>query len=137
MKEQLVRIGTTYIPVTDVDLSVEWYVNKLGANLNYKDDDKAILDLAHQSIFLVKSTAGQRSNFLDIHGNERFSLTFEVNGVAALETIHKQFTELGIQIGEIENRGHAGMNFVFSDLDGNIFDVWSELSPVFKEKYPL
>lgn len=137
MKEQLVRIGTTYIPVTDVDLSAEWYVNKLGANLNYKDDDKAILDLANQSIFLVKSTANQRANFLDIYGNERFSLTFEVNGLTALETIHKEFTDLGIQIGEIENRGHTGMNFVFSDLDGNIFDVWSELSPVFKEKYKI
>ena len=137
VKEQLVRIGTTYIPVTDVDLSAEWYVNKLGANLNYKDDDKAILDLANQSIFLVKSTADQRANFLDIHGNERFSLTFEVNGLVALETIHKEFTELGIQIGEIENRGHSGMNFVFTDLDGNIFDVWSELSPVFKDKYKM
>ena len=24
---------------------------------------------------------------------------------------------------------------VFFDLDGNRFDVWSELSPLFKEKY--
>ena len=135
MDEQLLRIGTTYIPVTKVDLSTDWYVNKLGAELSYKDQDKAILNFANQSIFLVKSNENQSSNFIDIYGNERFSLTFEVNGLNALEAIHKKFSQSEIRVGEIENRGHSGRNFVFYDLDGNKFDVWSELSPIFKEKY--
>jgi len=41
----------------------------------------------------------------------------------------------GIKVGKVENRGHAGKNFVFYDVDGNKFDVWSELSPIFKENY--
>lgn len=135
MVEKLLRIGTTYIPVTNVDLSSDWYVNKLGAELSYKDQDKAILNFANQSIFLVKSNENQSSNFFDIYGNERFSLTFEVNGLNALESIHKDFRQNEIRVGEIENRGHTGRNFVFYDLDGNKFDVWSELSPIFKEKY--
>ncbi|WP_374055936.1 VOC family protein [Rossellomorea sp. FM04394] len=135
MNEKLLRIGTTYIPVTNVELSTEWYVNKLGAELSYKDEDKAILNLANQSVFLVKSKADQRANFIDIHGEERFSLTFEVNGLNALETMHGDFIDSGIRVGEIENRGHSGRNFVFYDLDGNKFDVWSELSQVFREKY--
>ncbi|MGN7177239.1 glyoxalase [Paenibacillus sp. FSL R5-0490] len=135
MSEKLLRVGTTYIPVTNVDLSSEWYVNKLGAELSYKDQDKAILNFANQSIFLVKSKEGQSANFFDIYGNERFSLTFEVNGLSALEAIHKDFKQNGIRVGEIEDRGHSGRNFVFYDLDGNKFDVWSELSPAFKEKY--
>lgn len=135
MGEKLLRIGTTYIPVINVDLSAEWYVNKLGAKLNYKDHDKAILDFANQSIFLVKSTDNQSSNFYDIYGNEHFSLTFEVNGLNALEAVHKDFKENNIRVGEIENRGHSGRNFVFFDLNGNKFDVWSEISPIFKEKY--
>ncbi|MFJ7726126.1 VOC family protein [Neobacillus sp. NPDC097160] len=135
MSEKLLRVGTTYIPVTNVELSAEWYVNKLGAELSYKDEDKAILNFANQSIFLVKSNEKQSSNFIDIYGEERFSLTFEVNGVKALEAIHRNFRENGIRVGEIENRGHAGRNFVFYDLDGNKFDVWSELSPIFKDKY--
>ena len=135
MGEKLLRVGTTYIPVTNVDLSSDWYVNKLGAELSYKDQDKAILNIANQSIFLVKSNENQSSNFFDIHGNERFSLTFEVNGLNALEAIHQDFRQNGIKVGEIENRGHTGRNFVFYDLDGNKFDVWSELSPIFKEKY--
>ncbi|MEH7247371.1 VOC family protein [Neobacillus niacini] len=135
MGEKLLRIGTTYIPVTNVELSSDWYVNKLGAELSYKDQDKAILNFANQSIFLVKSIENQSSNFFDIYGNERFSLTFEVNGLNALIAIHRDFKENKIRIGEIEDRGHSGRNFVFYDLDGNKFDVWSELSPVFKEKF--
>jgi len=135
MGEKLLRVGTTYIPVTNVDLSSDWYVNKLGAELSYKDQDKAILNIANQSIFLVKSNENQSSNFFDIYGDERFSLTFEVNGLNALEAIHKDFKHSEIRVGEIEDRGHTGRNFVFYDLDGNKFDVWSELSPIFKEKY--
>jgi hypothetical protein len=135
MSEKLLRVGTTYIPVTNVELSSVWYVNKLDAELSYKDEDKAILNLANQSIFLVKSKEHQSSNFIDIYGKERFSLTFEVNGLDALEIIHKDFIGKGIRVGDIENRGHSGRNFVFYDLDGNKFDVWSELSPIFREKY--
>jgi catechol-2,3-dioxygenase len=135
MNEKLLRVGTIYIPVTNVELSSEWYVNKLGAELSYKDEDKAILNFANQSIFLVKSQDNQSLNFYDIYGEERFSLTFEVNGLTALEALHSDFIKKEIKVGEIENRGHAGKNFVFCDLDGNKFDVWSELSPIFKEKY--
>lgn len=135
MGEQLLRIGTTYLPVTNVDISSDWYVNKLGAELCFKDQDKAILNFANQSIFLVKSNENQSSNFYDIYGNERFSITFEVNGLNALEVIHKELQQSGIRVGDIEDRGHSGRNFVFYDLNGNKFDVWSELSPSFRKKY--
>lgn len=135
MSDKLLRVGTTYIPVTNVEQSTEWYVNKLGAGLSYKDEDKAILNLANQSIFLVKSDKGQTSNFTDIYGEERFSLTFEVDGLDSLQALHEELTANEVRTGKIENRGHAGRNFVFHDLNGNKFDVWSELSPQFKGKY--
>ncbi|QWU47237.1 MULTISPECIES: VOC family protein [Bacillus] len=137
MKEKLLRVGTTYIPATNVELSSNWYVNKLGAELSFKDEDKAIINFANQSFFLIKSQNNQSLNFFDFHGEERFSLTFEVNGLNALESIHKDFMKKEIMVGEIEDRGHTGKNFIFYDLDGNKFDVWSELSPIFKEKYLL
>lgn len=118
-----------------MELSADWYENKLGAVLSYKDEDKAILNLANQSFFLVRANENQSSNFINVHGEGRFSLTFEVDGLVALEEIHSNFAKDGIKVGDIENRGHSGRNFVFCDLDGNKFDVWSELSPSFKEKY--
>ncbi|WP_404448652.1 VOC family protein [Sutcliffiella horikoshii] len=135
MTEKLWRVGTTYIPVADVKASAEWYTSNLGAELNYQDQDKAIINLAEQSLFLVKAKEGQTSNFIDTNGQVRFSLTFEVDGLSALERMHHDFVKQGIKVGEIENRGHKGRNFVFEDLDGNKFDVWSELSMKFKERY--
>lgn len=135
MDGKLMRVGTTYIPVSNVELSSQWYVNRLGAKLNYIDLDKAIINLANQSFFLVKALENQTANFIDSHGIERFSITFEVDGLDVLEALHNVFKENDIKVEEIENRGHSGRNFVFYDLDGNKFDVWSELSPTFKEKY--
>ncbi|OCA90470.1 glyoxalase [Bacillus sp. FJAT-27225] len=135
MREKLVRVGTTYIPVTNVEVSTEWYVLNLDAEVSYKDEDKAIINLANQSFFLVKSNKGQTANFYDCYGQERFSMTFEVNGLPALESIHDDFVNKKMKVGEIEDRGHSGRNFVFHDPDGNKFDVWSELSPSFKDKF--
>ncbi|MEG9298457.1 VOC family protein [Mangrovibacillus sp. Mu-81] len=135
MNEKLIRVGTTYIPVSNVERAAVWYEVELGAVVNYKDEEKAILDLANQSFFLVKAEKGQTANFLDCQGKVRFSMTFEVDGLDALHSLHMDFIDRGLVVGEIENRGHAGRNFVFRDPDGNRFDVWSELSPLFKEKF--
>lgn len=133
MKNQLIRVGTIYIPVMEPAKSSDWYKDMLGACLNYLDEDKAIMNLADISLFLVKSP-GESSNFRDVNGTERFILTYEVDGEDTLEAMHADFIELGMNVGEIENRGHAGRNFVFYDLDGNKFDVWSELSKEYKKK---
>ena len=133
MKNQIIRVGTIYIPVEDPRESSNWYREMLKAKLNYLDGDKAIMDMADISLFLVKSQ-GQTSNFTDINGEERFLLTYEVDGLEVLEELHKEFKDRGIKVGSIENRGHAGRNFVFYDLDGNKFDVWSELSLLYKER---
>lgn len=135
MNEKILRVGTTYIPVQNIKRAASWYVCKLGAELSYQDEDKAILNFANQSFFLVRAKESETANFYDYNGQKRFSLTFEVNGLSALEELHKEFLKSEIKVEDIEDRGHAGRNFVFSDLDGNLFDVWSELSPVFKEKF--
>ncbi|MCP3028903.1 VOC family protein [Halobacillus sp. A5] len=128
MNEQLVRVGTTYLPVSNVEKSLQWYVEKLGAALSYKDEEKAIVNMAGQSFFLVSAKYGETSNFTDAKGRCRFAFTFEVDGEEALQNIRNQFIENRVQVGEIEDRGHKGRNFVFYDLNGNQFDVWSVLS---------
>lgn len=134
MGEKLIRVGTTYIPVQDVALAADWYTTKLEAQLNYMDDEKAILAIADQAFFLVKAKQGETSNFIDSNGHERFSLTFEVDGEEKLRTLQKNLQTKDVEVGQIEDRGHPGRNFVFKDPDGNKFDVWSCLSPKFKER---
>jgi catechol-2,3-dioxygenase len=135
MNEKLIRVGTIYIPVSKVESAAEWYKEKLEAVVNYIDEEKAILDLANQSLFLVKAEKGETANFRDHKGKVRFSMTFEVDGLDALHSLHTDLIEKGLEVGEIENRGHAGRNFIFTDPDGNTFDVWSELSAIFKERF--
>ncbi|QTM99754.1 VOC family protein [Sediminibacillus dalangtanensis] len=137
MDKKLIRVGTTYLPVADVNRATEWYVTNLDADLSYQDEEKAILNLADQSFFLVKAGEKQTANFLDATGKERFSITFEVDGLEALQAIRQQLLERGVKVGAIEDRGHPGNNFTFYDLDGNKFDVWSELSPVYKKLHRL
>jgi catechol-2,3-dioxygenase len=125
MERTIVRVGTIYIPVREVASSAEWYIEKLEAQLSYQDDDKAIVNFANKSFFLVKSAENQSANFVDIHGNEQFSITFEVNGEEALRALHQELAKKEVKVGEIEDRGHPGKNFVFYDPNGNIYDVWS------------
>ena len=135
MENKLWRVGTTYIPVSNVEKASNWYVENLGAIATYKDGDKAILNMANQSFFLVHAKQGESANFIDAKGDIRFTITFEVDGEDQLKSLRSTFLQQGMRVGEIESRGHAGKNFVFEDLEGNMFDVWSELSPTFKEKY--
>lgn len=130
----LVRVGTIYIPVKEVEVAAKWYEEKIGAVVSYIDSDKAIINFANLSFFLVKAKDAS-ANFVDSNGTERFSVTFEVDGLDALYNLHNDFKNKDIQVGDIEDRGHAGKNFVFTDIDGNNFDVWSELSAKFKEAF--
>ncbi|MED3795758.1 VOC family protein [Niallia alba] len=129
------RVGTIYLPVVNPEVASNWYQEKLGAIENFRNEDKAILDFANQSFFLVKAKEGVKATFQDDKGNEHFFMTFEVDGIDQLRKLHFLLKEKGVTVGNIEDRGHPGNNFVFYDLDGNKFDVWSELSPSFKEKY--
>ncbi len=129
----LIRVGTIYVPVREVEAAADWYVEKLGAAVSYMDNMKAILNFADLSFFLVQSPPSESANFLDINGENRFSITFEVDGLEALYELYNDLNRKKIKVGEIEVRGHVGKNFVFQDLDGNKFDVWSELSPKYKE----
>lgn len=129
LKTNLVRVGTLYVPVHNVGDSAKWYQQKLGASINYEDDDKAILDLADVSLFLVEAMEHQSANFQDKHGENRFSITFEVDGEEALSALRRELLDRGVEVGGIEDRGHPGRNFIFKDPDGNMFDVWSKLAP--------
>ena len=65
MNNFIKRVGTTYIPVVDPEKSSKWYQEMLGAVENFRNDDKAILEFADQSFFLVKAQVGERSSFFD------------------------------------------------------------------------
>ncbi|WP_436372345.1 VOC family protein [Cytobacillus sp. BC1816] len=125
MSQKLLRVGTVYIPVRNVMDSLNWYTEKLGAAESFRDEKgkMAIINMASQSFFLLEAPEEESFNFKDSDGRLRFCLTFEVDGITELENLHRELLEKEVNTGPIENRGHPGRNFVFSDPDGNIFDV--------------
>ena len=127
-------MGTIYLPVQSISASSNWYKNNLDALISYQDEDKAIINFADISFFLVKAKDNEHNCFFDFHLNKRFPITFEVDGIDNLKELHHQLKQKGVKVEEIEDRGHPGNNFVFYDLDENIFDVWSELSPIYKKE---
>jgi len=139
MSSRLMRVGTIYLPVTNPIISAEWFCTNLGAELSYMDEgnNHAIISLAHQSFILIQSEKGTLANFNTINDGLMFPFSFEVNGIDALKQLHEELQEKGVSIGEIEDRGHSGRNFIITDPDGNTYDVWSELSADFKEKYKI
>lgn len=139
MTSRLIRVGTIYLPVTNPKLSANWFCSNLGAELAFIDEgnNHAIINLAHQSFVLILSESGVTANFQTINDGLMFPFSFEVNGEGELLKLHKELIEKGVTVGEIEDRGHDGRNFIIVDPDGNRFDVWSELSNEFKEKYNI
>lgn len=119
--------------------SAEWFCTNLGAELGYMDEgnNHAILNLAQQSFILILSEKDALANFNTINDGLMFPFTFEVNGIEALIQLHEELQDKGVTVGEIEDRGHTGRNFIITDPDGNKYDVWSELSVDFKEKYNI
>jgi catechol 2,3-dioxygenase-like lactoylglutathione lyase family enzyme len=139
MPSRLQRVGTIYLPVTNPKRSAEWFCTNLGAELDYMDEgnNHAIISLVHQSFILIQSEPGIHANFQTINDGLIFPFTFEVNGESELVQLHKELKDKGVLVGEIEDRGHPGRNFIIIDPDGNRYDVWSELSTEFKEKYNI
>ncbi|WP_047985947.1 VOC family protein [Ornithinibacillus californiensis] len=134
MSNFIKRVGTTYLPVESPAESSRWYQEILGAKENYRDEEKAILDFANQSFFLVRAMPGEKIGFRDSREKDHFLFTFEVDGLEQLIEFQSFLKSQEVRVGEIEDRGHPGNNFIFYDLDGNMFDVWSELSPSYKDK---
>lgn len=139
MLSKLLRVGTIYLPVTNPKVSADWFCSKLGAGLDYMDEgnNHAIISLAHQSFILIQSETGILANFRTINDGVMFPFTFEVNGESELIQLHKELKDKGVLVGAIEDRGHPGTNFIITDPDGNRYDVWSELSNEFKERYNI
>jgi hypothetical protein len=98
MNSKLVRIGTVYIPVQSVKAETDWYVTHLGAVVSYSDEDKAIVNFADASFFLVKARVGERNFFYDVHGKKRFPITFEVDGFDELMALHEQLKVSGCNL---------------------------------------
>lgn len=121
MIEQFIE-GIEYneIPVSDLEQAIDWYCNKLGAKLGFRNDERAYVDFTMgPSLFLVKTQDITSSTFL-INGEDHYAFGFRVRNI---EGFHRYLTELGAKVGHILDEGRIGKFFTFYDPFGNMFDV--------------
>lgn len=72
-------IEYTEVPVSDLDMAIDWYCVKLGAKLGVKNDQLAYIDFSMgPSLFLVKTNDNTTSNFL-VNGEDHYTVGFRAN----------------------------------------------------------
>lgn len=125
MKTVVKRIETVYLPVQNPAASAEWYQTNLNLTISAPTSPDAVqaqLSLeSGQSLFLIKAKEPIHANFTEIGGQEQCILTMEVK---SLYELHKQLSENGVNVTEIQNLQECGSNFYLYDLDGNKLDIW-------------
>ncbi|MEH7382041.1 VOC family protein [Bacillus sp. JJ1533] len=119
------KIGSIFIPVTNIEKSTEWYVKFLGVKKieSWEDGAGFYFPIGSTQLALVKVDTPQPTEFI-IKGNRKNAYYNFV--VEDIETAHQHFKNNGIVTTDIDD--FDGMRFFdFFDLDGNPFSVVNEV----------
>lgn len=119
------KVGSIFIPVTDIEKSTDWYVKFLGVKIidSWGEGAGFYLPTGTAQLALVKVESPQPTEFI-IQGDRKNSyFNFVVDDI---ETAHQQFKQNGIVTTEIDDFGEMKF-FDFFDLDGNPFSVVNEV----------
>ncbi|MFB4169066.1 VOC family protein [Virgibacillus sp. JSM 102003] len=119
------KIGSIFIPVTDIEKSAEWYRTNLGVKKidSWEDGAGFYLPTGSTQLALIQVESHQPTEFI-IKGNQKNSYyNFVVDNI---ETAYQHFKNNGVATSEIHDFG--GMKFFdIFDLDGNPFSVVNEV----------
>ena len=114
----MARISHIVLPVSNVQKSREWYVNKLGFTLERERDEAVgIKDQSGLTIFLVKAT--------DPLAGQKITLTIQV---ANVDSKHQELSTLGVNFVSAPKRQFWGYGAEVLDPDGYMNHVWDEVT---------
>ncbi|GIP51100.1 VOC family protein [Paenibacillus vini] len=120
----LKAVCSNYVPVKDPLKSAAWWQRNFGLEfaVPYNEAEaQVILKLSDgQWLHLVETEGTIDNQFPNKAGYEMFRLTFEVRQI---EVLYDHLKTNGVTVEDLEDRDSCGINFVFSDPDGNKFDV--------------
>ncbi|WP_219834137.1 VOC family protein [Paenibacillus sp. R14(2021)] len=114
-KSFLDQIHYFRIPVTDLDVSVRWYVDILGLALRTKTDERAVFEVGDGALLvIVKADADSRGHFY-VEGAPAFSVGFTCPDI---HEFREYLIEQGARADSMEEEaGH--FYFCFYDPSGN------------------
>lgn len=113
-----------YLPSTDIDRSVAWYVQVFGYQVIWKEKESANLKLAQGPLlFLKKSTMTQPIQFISAD-EESPVISYKSSDIFAM---HARLQSEGYHVSEINEYGGGEngsyMDFYIRDPDGNLLEV--------------
>jgi catechol 2,3-dioxygenase-like lactoylglutathione lyase family enzyme len=103
----LKRIDTIFLPVTNLDRSIEWYAETLGLKLRWISHNYACLNVDQTALTLVQQ------NEITAHKHEPFN--FYVDDIKAM---HAKLSAQGAAVSELRDHGDV-VEFTVTDPDGN------------------
>lgn len=129
MNEKANNMAALHIPVSNVQVSTDFYVNKLGFTLRRapQTDDKgytnALLRLGNfpTTIFLHETTDIVNIHFRN-YTNTFIHAVFEIN-TATIEEFYKELREEGVRVGPRYDNPGCGKYFDLYDPDGHVIKV--------------
>jgi len=114
----MAKVSHMVLPVSDVHKSREWYVDKLGFEIDREGEQAlGIKDQSGLTIFLMKaqeSIAGQK-----------ITLTIQVDNV---ESKYQELASLGVKFVSPPKRQFWGYGAEVLDPDGYINHLWDEVT---------
>lgn len=125
------RIGYCYLPTTNIEESINWYLKNLGLKLMHKFEDRGsligVLHYPHKNSIAIVLVETKDYKPLEIirNGNPFPLLAMNCTNI---ENTHKKLKENDIQVGDISVLGNdEAKYFYFRDNEGNLLEVaWSK-----------
>ncbi len=124
------RIDTNFIPVKDIEESINWYKDILGLKLMWNEGDyaafnvntsiegQANIELGHAMITLVKVYNIKTMDF-DYESKKHAMFNFYTIDIQAT---HDSLKEKGVKVSDINDYGNIQV-FDFLDINGHTFGV--------------
>ncbi len=124
------RIGYNYIPTTNIDESIEWYVNNLGLKLINKFEDRGsligVLHYPHKNAIALVLIETSNNNPLKIMRNGKEFPVMAMN-CDDIEYTYNLLKSKGVKVESIKTLGNGEAKyFYFQDNQGNLLEAaWS------------
>jgi catechol 2,3-dioxygenase-like lactoylglutathione lyase family enzyme len=114
----MAKVSHMVLPVSDLNKSRDWYVNKLGFKLEREHEQAVgIKDQSGLTIFLQKA-AGPLSG-------QKITLTIQVDNV---DSKYQELVNLGVKFVSPPGRQFWGYGAEVLDPDGYVNHLWDEVS---------
>ena len=114
----MAKISHMVLPVSDVQKARDWYVDKLGFQLERERAEAVgIKDESGLTIFLLETATGL--------AGQKITLTIQVDNV---ESKHQELADLGVKFVSPPKRQFWGYGAEVLDPDGYMNHLWDEVT---------